>query len=92
MEINDDFLQIIAGDVEKLLMESKDSIGASYLKMGEVKVTLAITMSAAGDGVIVVNYDLGHDLEPKPDPSPRIKVKFKRRVSDDQPLLDIKLG
>lgn len=89
MEINDEFLRVIAGDVERLLIENKESIQYAYGKMGgELKISLGISLSESGVDVITVNYDLGHDLELKPDPPAKHKVKFKRKISD-QPALDM---
>lgn len=84
-EITESLLMTVAGDVEKLLPESTEKIAFAFGKHAEegIKLSLGITLDHSPKG-ICVNYDLGFDLEPKPQPPEKCKVKFKHTIAEDQ--------
>jgi hypothetical protein len=79
-EITESFLQVVAGDIEKLLIKDQDNINFAYKKIQTgVKVSIGITFDPTADG-ISVSYDVGFDLEPKPEPPAKHKVKYKHNL------------
>ncbi len=83
-EISNDFLQVIAGDIEKLLIENQSQMDWAFRQLsGEMKISMSANLDSNGDG-ITVNYDLSFDLEPKPDPPEKHKVKYKHTVNLSQ--------
>jgi len=87
-EITESFLQAVAGDVEKLLLEDRENIAFAYKRIPDgIKLSMAITLDPSSNG-IVVNYDLGFDLEPKPEPPEKHKVKFKRTINEGQAAME----
>jgi hypothetical protein len=88
--ITESFLQIIAGDIEKLLIENQETIAWAYKKIPDgIKLSMGITLDPSSNG-IVVSYDFGFDLEPKPEPPEKHKVKFKHVINEMQ--ADLGLG
>jgi hypothetical protein len=89
-EITDTLLQVVAGDVEKLLIENREQIDFSYKNHGTegVKLSMGISLDPSSSGVCV-NYDIGFDLEPKPEPPEKCKIKLKHNIAENQPDLDI---
>ena len=87
--ITESFLMVVAGDIEKLLLESRGPISFAYDKIQTgMKVTLGITFDPTAGG-ISVSYDLGHDLEPKPAAPEKHKVKMCHVINEAQgDLLD----
>jgi len=87
-EISEAFLGVVAGDIEKLLQENRESIHFAYQKIQTgMKVSISIALDPASDG-IAVNYDLGFDLEPKPDPPEKHKVKYKHVINEGQAAME----
>jgi hypothetical protein len=83
-KINTEFLQVIAGDIENLLLESEAQIDFSYRKIPDgIKLSLGINLDPSSQG-IVVSYDLSFDLEPKPEAPEKHKVKFKHTIDTNQ--------
>lgn len=83
-EITESILQAVAGDIEKLLLEDRENIAFAYKRMPDgIKLSMGITLDPSSNG-IVVNYDFGFDLEPKPEPPEKHKVKFKRTINETQ--------
>ncbi|OQB49148.1 MAG: hypothetical protein BWX99_03013 [Deltaproteobacteria bacterium ADurb.Bin151] len=61
-KITEDLLQIVAGDIEKLLLENAEQIAFAYQNIPDViKVSLGISLDPSSQGV-VVNYDLSFVL------------------------------
>jgi len=82
--ITDTFLQVIAGDIEKLLLEDKEKIAFAYKNISDgIKLSIVINLVPSSQG-IVVNYDLGFDLEPKPEPPEKHKTKYKHTINEQQ--------
>lgn len=82
--ITESFLQVVAGDIEKLLLENQESIAFAYEKIQTgMKVALGITFDPTAGG-ISVSYDLGHDLEPKAPAPEKHKVKFCHIIDSTQ--------
>jgi hypothetical protein len=83
-EITGTFLQVIAGDIEKLLLDDQEKIAFAYRKIPDgIKLSIGINLDPSSQG-IVVNYDLGFDLEPKPEPPEKHKTKFKHTINEQQ--------
>jgi len=87
-EITESFLRAVAGDIEKLLLEDRENIAFAYKRMQDgIKLSMGITLDPSGNGIIV-NYDFGFDLEPKPEPPEKHKVKFKRTINEGQAAME----
>jgi hypothetical protein len=87
-EITESLLQIIAGDIEKLLLENFEQISFAYLKIPDgIKLSLGISLDPSSKGV-VVNYDMSFDLEQKPEPPEKHKVKFKHTIDESQTAME----
>jgi hypothetical protein len=83
-EITESFLQVVAGDIEKLLLENQEILAFSYKKIPDgIKVSMGISFDPSSNG-IVVNYDMSFDLEQKPEPPGKHKVKFKHIINEFQ--------
>lgn len=83
-EITESFLQAVAGDIEKLLIEDRGNIQYAFNHIHDgIKVNIGINMDYAKEG-IVVNYSLSFDLEPKPEPIEKHKVTLKRIINQAQ--------
>lgn len=86
--ITESFLQVVAGDIEKLLLENFEQIAFAYIKIPDgIKLSLGITLDPSSQG-IVVNYDLSFDLEEKPEPPEKHKVKFKHTIDELQSSME----
>lgn len=88
-KITEAFLQAVAGDVEKLLLESRPNIQFAYdkIKTG-LKLSIGVTLDPIADG-ISVSYQFGFDLEPKPEPPEKHVVKYKHTYSDGQMAMEL---
>jgi len=87
-EITESFLQVVAGDIEKLLLEERGNIAFAYNKISSgIKLSMGIALDPSSSG-IVVNYSLAFDLEPKPDPPEKHKVCFKRTINEGQAAME----
>lgn len=87
-EITEAFLQVVAGDVEKLLLENRGNIAFAYKKIPDgIKLSMGISLDPSSGG-IVVNYDLNFDLEPKPEPPEKHKVKLRHVIDEGQSSLE----
>uniref|UniRef100_A0A6M3JCP5 Uncharacterized protein n=1 Tax=viral metagenome TaxID=1070528 RepID=A0A6M3JCP5_9ZZZZ len=87
-QITESFLQIVAGDIEKLLIEDQDNISFAYKNIQTgMKVSLGITFDPTAEG-ISVSYDLGYDLEPKPEPPEKHKVKYRHTINEGQVAME----
>jgi hypothetical protein len=84
-QITEGVLQIVAGDIEKLLLEQQEGIAGVYKKMGTegLKVTIAVDFCPSSEGV-VTNYSLSYPLEVKPEPILKQTIKFKHTINEDQ--------
>lgn len=86
-EITEGFIQVVAGDLEKLMFENRDAMNFAYKKIKDgMKIGIGITLDPSTDG-IVVNYSLGFDLEVKAPPPEKQKVNFKRTINEAQATL-----
>lgn len=86
-DVTTEFLQVVAGDIEKLLLENYEHIAFAYLKIPDgIKLSLGINLDPSSQG-IVVSYDLSFDLEPKPEAPEKHKVKFKHTINTSQTTL-----
>lgn len=86
--ITQGFLQVVAGDIEKLLLEDQENINFAYRKITDgIKLSIGIHLDPSSQG-IVVNYDFGFDLEPKPEPPEKHKVRFKHVINEEQTSIE----
>jgi hypothetical protein len=81
MEITGEVLQVVAGEIEKLLIEQRDGINYAYVKLNECKVSLTIDFLPLIDQ-ISVDYQLSYSLEPKPEPRTKQTVKRHSTIGD----------
>lgn len=87
-EITEDLLQIVAGDIEKLLLENHEQIAFAYRNIPDgIKVSLGISLDPSSQGV-VVNYDLSFDLQEKAPAPEKHKVKFKHTIDPGQTAME----
>jgi len=87
-KITEDFLSAVAVDIEKLLIEDRESIQYAFDHIHDgIKLNIGLNMDYAKEG-IVVNYSLSFDLEPKPEPIEKHKVTLKRIINQAQSSMD----
>lgn len=87
-EITGELLQIVAGDIEKLLLENHEQIAFAYQNIPDgIKVSLGISLDPSSQGV-VVNYDLSFDLQEKAPAPEKHKVKFKHTIDPGQTAME----
>jgi hypothetical protein len=87
-DITESFLMTVSADIEKLLVENREAIDFAYRKIGTgMKVAIGITLDPTASG-ISVNYDMGFDIEPKPDPPEKHKVKYRHVIDDGTLAMD----
>ena len=87
-KITEELLQIVAGDVEKLLIENAEQIAFAYQNIPDgIKVSLGISLDPSSQGV-VVNYDLSFDLQEKAPAPEKHKVKFKHTIDPGQTAME----
>lgn len=87
-KITESLLQVVAGDIEKLLLENQEQISFAYLKIPDgIKISLGINLDPSSQGV-VVSYDLSFDLEPKPEAALKHKVKYKHTIDELQQSME----
>ena len=87
-KITSELLQIVAGDIEKLLLENNEQIAFAYKNIPDgIKVSLGISFDPSSQG-IVVNYDLGFDLQEKAPPPEKHKVKYKHTIDTGQTAME----
>lgn len=80
-KITDEIMQMIAGDIEDLLLEQREAIAWAFGKIPDgLPVSISVALESAGDSVA---YDctVNYPLEPKQEPRQKQKVS-KRRVID----------
>lgn len=83
-EITESFLQTIAGDIEKLLIEDQETIAWAFKRIAAgFKLTMGVALDWSKDG-IVVNYSLSFDLQPKQEPIEKHKVVLRRIINPGQ--------
>lgn len=86
-QITNETLMVVAGDVERLLLESRKVIEDAFCKANAadgLKISFGITLDRAGDGAVVATYEMAFPLEPKPEPPERHKVKSRRLIDGPQ--------
>lgn len=82
--ITEGVLQVVAGDIEKLLLEQQEGIAFAYNKISDgIKLTISITMDRTAQGV-QVEHALSYPLEARPEPPQKQTVRLKRIISEDQ--------
>lgn len=87
-EITDELLQIVAGDIEKLLLENREQIAFAYKNIPDgIKVSMGISLDPSSQGV-VVNYDVSFDLQEKAPPPEKHKVKYKHTIDTGQTAIE----
>jgi len=87
-EITESFLQEIAGDIEKLLVEDQETIAWAFKKItAGFKINIGVVLDQSGDA-IALNYSLSFDLEPKQEPIEKHKVTLKRVIDQAQASME----
>lgn len=87
-KITESFLQQIAGDLEKLLIEDQSNIDWAFRRIGAgFKINLGCVLDSDKGG-IVVNYALTFDLERKPEPIEKHKVTLRRVIDQNQASME----
>ena len=87
-EITESFLQVVAGDIEKLLLENQEKLNFAYTKIPDgIKVNMGISLDPSSDG-IVVSYSITFDMEPKPEAPTKHKVTYKHVINEKQVALE----
>ena len=80
-KITDEIMQMIAGDIEDILLEQREAIAWAFSKIPDgIPLSISVALESAGDSVA---YDctVNYPLEPKQEPRQKQKVS-KRRVID----------
>ena len=86
-EITESVLQIIAGTIEKLLIEQQEGIAFAYKKIPDgIKVSIGINLDTTSQG-IEVNYTVNYPLEPAPEPAQKQTVKKREIINSQQAAL-----
>ena len=71
-----------------LLLENQQQLAYAFKKLeAGIKISLGISLDTSSEG-IVANYDLGFDLEPKPEVPAKHKVKFRHVIDEAQAKLE----
>jgi hypothetical protein len=85
MTITDEVLQEISGDIEKLLLENREMISASFKVMGVagMRLTIGVDMDPKDSGV-VLNYSVSWPTSPKPAAQLKETVKLKKTINFNQ--------
>lgn len=87
-KITELLLQQISGDLERLLVEDRENINFAYKKQnGTLKMGIGITFDQGADG-IVVEFAAAYDLEPKPEPPEKHKLKYKHTYNEGQMAME----
>ena len=83
-QITDEVIQQIAGDLEKLLLESREKIAWAYQKIPDgFKVTVGLHMEETEKG-ISLDYTVSFPLESPREPITKETVKWRRFLNPDQ--------
>jgi hypothetical protein len=86
-EINESVLQIISGEIEKLLIEEQEGIAFAYNKIPDgIKISIGVNLDPTSKGV-EVNYTVNYPLEASPDPAKKQTIKKKQIINEGQSAL-----
>jgi len=81
-QITDSVLQVIAGSVEKILIEQREGIDFAFKKIQDgIKLNIGVNIAQTLSG-LEINYTVGYPLEASPEPAQKQTVK-KKQVLDD---------
>lgn len=84
MNITEEVLQIMAGQIEALLIEQREGIDRMYHKIGgALRISLVADLSSSTLGV-TVDYKLSYPLEPPNEPALKQTVKLHKVINPDQ--------
>ena len=85
--INESVLQIISGEIEKLLIEEQEGIAFAYKKIPDgIKISIGVNLDPTSNGV-EVNYTVNYPLEASPDPVKKQTIKKKQIINEGQSRL-----
>jgi len=65
------------------------SISPTGKQEGSLKMGIGVTFYHVSDG-IVVEYAIAYDLEPKPEPPEKHKIKYKHTYDEGQMAMEFK--
>lgn len=83
-KITEEIIQVIAGDIEDLLLEQREGIAYAFGKIREgFVVTVGIALDEAGESVST-ELSVAYPLEPKQEPRQKQKVTKKRVIDLSQ--------
>jgi hypothetical protein len=83
-EITESVLQVISGEIEKLLLEEREGIAFAYKKIPDgIKISIGVNLDPTSQGV-EVNYTVNYPLQPTPEPAEKRTVKKKQIINEDQ--------
>lgn len=87
-KITEEVLQVIAGDIEDLLLEQREGIAWAFekMKMDGMTVTVSVALDDAGESVSA-ELSVSYPLEPKQEPRQKQKVTKKRVIDLSQMAL-----
>lgn len=87
-KITEEVLQVIAGDIEDLLLEQREGIAWAFAKMKAdgMTVTVSVALDDAGESVSA-ELSVSYPLEPKQEPRQKQKVTKKRVIDLSQMAL-----
>ena len=88
-KITDEVIQMIAGDIEDLLLEQREGIAWAFDKMKQdgMTVTVSVVLDAAGGESVSAELSVSYPLEPKQEPRQKQKVTKKRVIDLSQMAL-----
>jgi hypothetical protein len=87
-EITESVSQIIAGELEKLLLEEHEGIAFAYQKIPDgIKLSIGVNLDPTSQG-IAVNYQPSYPLEPAPEPASKQTVKKKSIINEGQASME----
>ncbi len=81
VEITDDVIQVLSGNIEKLLLEKREGIAFAFRKIpGGLKISIAVELDETADGILT-NYSVSYPMEPKPESQLKEKVVKKHLIN-----------
>ena len=82
--IDEATLQIIAGTIERMLLEEREGIAFAYQKITDgIKISIGVHLDTTSQGV-EANYTVNYPLEAQPEPAQKQTVKKKQIINGDQ--------
>jgi hypothetical protein len=84
VKITEEVLQMVAADIEGLLLENLEGISTSFRRISAgMKVSIGVALDHSAQG-IVINYSVSYPLEVKPEAQLKETVKLKKTINFNQ--------